>query len=125
MVSTPKKTFDFEIDYENHRQWAEHVAGVIDSGVPVGGSIFYWSKTRSLDSWCQISDPFGKMIRGVDWPMEIDGVYDLDHVYMPYHPDIEVPCRIRVLREATHAEAEAIHHGPLPRRKFYYEVTSD
>lgn len=108
-----------------HEEWARFVSDVLSTGQPVGGTIFYWRERRSLDDWCQISDPFGKMIRGVDWPMEINQVYDLDHVHCPYHPGVEIPCRIRVLRAATRAEAEAIHHGPLPKRKFYYEVMSD
>lgn len=124
MLSTPKTKFDFEVDYSQHQAWAAHVAGILASGVPVGGTIFYWRERRAIEDWCQISDPFGKMIRGVDWPMEINGVYDLEHVACPYHPGVELPCRVRVLGEATHADAEAIHHGPLPRRKFYYEVMS-
>lgn len=122
MVSTPKTKFDFEIDYSEHERWAEHVARLLSTGGPNGGTIFYWTNTKE---WCQISDPFGKMIRGVDWPMEIGGVYDLEHVTCPYHPGVELPCRIQVLREATHADAVAINHGPLSRRKFYYEVMSD
>ena len=127
MLSTPEKKFDFEVDYSQHQLWADHVAGILASGVLVGGTIFYWGEGHQgdLNYWCQVSDPFGKMIRGVDWPLEVNQAYDLDHVHCPYHPGVELPCRIHVLAEATHEDAERIHHGPLPRRKFYYEVMSD
>lgn len=127
MLSTPKTKFDFEIDYEAHQKWAEHVWRVIEAGSDSISTIFYWGHGNqgNVEYWCQIADPFGKMIRAVDWPLEINQAYDLDSMHCPYHPGVDLPCRIRVLGEATHAEAEAIHHGPLPRRKFYYEVMSD
>jgi hypothetical protein len=120
MSTPPARKFDFEMDYDQIRQWADHVERVIAAGKPAG-TVFYWNRTGE---WCQIADPFGKIIRGVDWPMELGQVYDLDQVTTPYHP-CEIPCRVRVLREATHADAEAIYAGRLQRRKFYYEVITD
>ena len=130
MLSTPEKKFDFEIDYDAHQRWAEHVERVLTSPDVAPGAVatlFCWGHDHQgdLNYWCQIQDPFGKMIRGVDWPLELNQSYDLDHVHCPYHPGVDIPCRIRVLKVATHEDAEAIHHGPLPRRKFYYEVMSD
>lgn len=120
-MSTPQTTYDFEIDYDEMQVWAAKVARAIDRGI-TAATILYWKGTKD---WCQVCDPFGKMIRGVDWPMEVNRVYDLESVTAVYHPGVKIPCIVRVLATATHDDAERINQGPLPRRKFYYEVIAD
>lgn len=123
MQSTKKAgTFDFEIDYEQVQAFAEHGAAILSNPeFGIRPIILYWMET---DQWCQVCDVFGQMIRGVDWPMEVGAVAQLDDLSLPYHPQ-PIPCLVYVESPATHADAEALAGRALARRKHYYWVTAD
>jgi hypothetical protein len=130
MSTQKRRTFDFEIDYEQFQLLADQgraildALGVVEDGKPepqVRPLMLYWMNTTE---WCQVCDVFGKMIRGVDWPMEVGCEYELAPINMPYH-ETPQPLRVYVVRQATHAEAIAIAGHPLAPRRYYYEVHTD
>ena len=112
--------FEFDIDVEKAREWADRAQSALDRGVPAVILIFRGA-TRQ---WCMVYDALGKTIYATDTRRGVGEDYELDELHVVYH-DEPIPCLIHVLTESSHEEAETVYGQPLSKRRHYYEVLVD
>jgi hypothetical protein len=75
--------------------------------------------------WGIVHDPFGKTLHGCDSPHRIGAIVQIGEATMAWHGSRVVPVFARILRKASHAEAERLAQKRLTKRTYCYEVSLD
>ena len=80
---------------------------------------------QAQDLWGIVHDPFGKTLHGRDSALRIGSVVQIGEATMEWHGTSVVPVWARILRKASHAEAERLAQKRLAKRAYCYEVSLD